>query len=127
MNSHDFKALSTRKSKLEAKKSSMIIELNRQKKSISDIDASIDEINERIKCVNIEPSVSEHAVLRYLERIKQIDINKVEPIILDEKTKQTIETIGSGRIPREDCTLIIKDKRVITLYDPEDKRGKRGS
>jgi len=60
--------------------------------------------------------ISEHAVLRYLERVEGIDINKVKDKILsDTKIVDAIRTLGSGSYPIKGGILKVIDNIVVTI------------
>ena len=60
--------------------------------------------------------VSEHAILRYLERTMELDIKAVEKEILTDETLKQYRTLGNGKYPvANGCKAIIKDNVVITI------------
>jgi hypothetical protein len=59
--------------------------------------------------------VTEHAILRYLERVKGVDLAQIEREILPDKTRDHIEELGAGNFPCGDHTLVVKDKMIITV------------
>ena len=62
-----------------------------------------------------EPIVSEHALLRYIERVYGIDLDELRGKILNPQTKEWIEQFGSGKIPSDGCRLIVKNRVVVTV------------
>lgn len=62
-----------------------------------------------------EPIVSEHALLRYLERVRGVDLNEIRQQILGEGTSESIAFARNGRIKKRDVTLIVKDCVVVTV------------
>lgn len=60
--------------------------------------------------------VSEHAVLRYLERTMELDLKAVENEILTEETLRQYRTLGNGKYPVSNgCKAVIKDNVVLTI------------
>lgn len=60
--------------------------------------------------------VSEHAVLRYLQRIMELDLKAVENEILTDETLKQYRTLGNGKYPISNgCKAVIKDNVVITV------------
>jgi hypothetical protein len=60
--------------------------------------------------------VSEHAVLRYLERTMELDLKAVESEILTEETIKQYKTLGNGKYPVSNgCKAVIKDNVVLTI------------
>ena len=70
-----------------------------------------------------EVIVSEHAVLRYLERVKGIDLNSIKKEILSDYTLKFIEKLkGNGVFPNEKgFSLKVKDNVVITIIAKENQ------
>lgn len=67
--------------------------------------------------------VTEHAVLRYLERVRNIDINLiVEEMLMDESVCSTIKVVGSGIVPISDKHAArVIDNTIITILKKESK------
>ena len=60
--------------------------------------------------------VSEHAVLRYLERTMELDPTAVETEILSEEVVSQYRTLGNGKYPVSNgCKAVIKDNVVLTI------------
>ena len=60
--------------------------------------------------------VSEHAVLRYLERTMELDLKAVETEILSEEVVSQYRTLGNGKYPVSNgCKAVIKDNVVLTI------------
>lgn len=63
-----------------------------------------------------KPEITHHAVLRFLERVRGIDIEAVRDEIRTETLKQAI-VFGAGHVKRDDCVLVIESGKVITVLD----------
>lgn len=59
--------------------------------------------------------VSEHAILRYLERVYGLDLGKIKKEILPERIAAQAKAIGNGRYGVIDHTLLIKNNVVVTV------------
>ena len=69
--------------------------------------------------------VSEHAILRYLERVHGVDIEALKQEIMPDSIKDSIETVGSGRYPVNGThTLLVKQFVVSTILTKEPKEPK---
>lgn len=98
------------------------LELIKHKKRIQkDYNTKRDEIttlNQKIK--NIEESnkdivVSEHDILRYLERVKGIDIEELKKEIITEQVENLVNVLGgNGKYPNNNIQLIMKNFTVTT-------------
>jgi len=73
-------------------------------------------LNRRRGAVKKEPSVSTHALLRYIERVLGVDIAAVEREILTPANVAAIRA-GATRIRTANMDLIVKDQVVITVVD----------
>lgn len=60
---------------------------------------------------------SQHAFVRYFERVKGIDIQQVEKDIITDDIKNMVETLGgTGEFPhKEGFILVMKDKIITTI------------
>ncbi len=59
--------------------------------------------------------VTEHALLRYFERVLGFDLNEIKSQIVPEKTVEQIRTCQSGVFPVNNFKLRVKKGIVITL------------
>ena len=85
---------------------SLIQDLARQ---IQSVEKSIDTLTK------LGPVVSEHAILRYLERVKGINIDDVRAEILPESVKATVCELGNGQYPVGNFKIRVRDGVVITV------------
>ena len=75
----------------------------------------IEEEMKKVKTGN-KIIVSEHAILRYLERTMELDLKAVEKEILTDETLKQYRTLGNGKYPVSNgCKAVIKDNVVITV------------
>lgn len=64
------------------------------------------------------PIVSEHALLRYIERIHGIDIEEVRKRILTSATIQAARIVKSGKFPLEGGgQAIIKNNTIVSIVE----------
>ena len=119
-NSHTLKGLESQLARLEsdlATCKSIIreknIELNAIQKNISkDLIESL--------TINEELIVSEHAVLRYLERVQGQKIEDIQSEILTDTFKKLAKTLGDGKIPLDKhpgFSAIIKNGIIVTIIE----------
>lgn len=85
--------------------------------TVTQFEARIAEI-EAALAQSPDPSVSEHAVLRYVERVMGVDIAQVRANILTEPTRKAIAFARTGKHKRDDCTVVFKDNVVVTVGAP---------
>ena len=64
---------------------------------------------------NNELIVSDHAMLRYLERVLEIDLKQIEGYILSENIKNMVSKLGtSGKFPYENGFQVVIKKNIVT-------------
>ena len=82
-----------------------------KKKAIENIKSQIQAIS-----ANKEITISEHALLRYLERVSKIDTDSVKKTIITPELIKIVETLGgNGKYPVGDITLVMRDYVVTTI------------
>jgi len=59
--------------------------------------------------------VSEHALLRYLQRVYELDLSKIEKEILTPETQEKIAELGNGTYPGEGFSIKVVDGVVVTI------------
>ena len=83
-----------------------LAELEKCKSKILQVQGKLNELIETYKL----PMVSEHAIIRYLERVKGIDINEIKNEVLTDNVKTMMEFSNNKHITvkRGDHTLVIE-------------------
>ncbi len=62
--------------------------------------------------------VSEHAILRYLERVKKVDLELLCDEILTKEVIEAYQQLGDGKYPiNNEYKVVIKDNVVLTVID----------
>lgn len=70
---------------------------------------------DRIK-TNGNIKVSEHAMLRYIERVKGINLDALENEIVTDKLKTMVDSLGgSGKFPIDECTVVMNNHIIVTI------------
>lgn len=65
---------------------------------------------------NNDIRVSEHAIVRYFERVKGFDISEIEKEIITEEVTKLIDVLGgSGKYPNKDFQVVMKDFTVTSI------------
>lgn len=69
-----------------------------------------------------QPKVSEHAFLRYFQRVEGYDLNEIRNKILPTDTLKIIDVLGkSGIYPVENFKVVLKDNTVVTILTGDEK------
>ena len=116
--SQELKQLKTRKTKLEVEvKDSYNIKCDADKR-YNDIKKKLKTIDEQIKKLsnNKNINITEHAIIRYLERSKKIDLNQINNEILSESLKKQIKSLNSGKFPiTNGLKAIVKNYSIVSV------------
>lgn len=65
---------------------------------------------------NTNVKVSEHAIVRYFERVKGFNISDIEKEILTDEVLKLVEKLGgNGGYPNKDFKVLIKNFTVTTI------------
>jgi len=60
--------------------------------------------------------VSEHALLRYLERVKGLDLKEIEKEIVSDKLAEWVQVVGgTGTFPGEGFEIRMKNNVITTI------------
>lgn len=71
---------------------------------------------ERLLTCSEQPVVSEHAMLRYLERVKGVDLNAVRTEILADGRAELIHKLQSCHLPiGNGLRLVVKHRQVVSV------------
>lgn len=109
MNHHTLKGLQTARSRLDAEISRIKGELDKAQRELKEIQSQIKQLTKRVVA-------SEHAILRFLERKRGINIDEIKEEILSDTLKGQIEQLGSGKFPIGDgLRAIVKQNVIVSI------------
>lgn len=112
-NAQDIKALKSRITKTKAEMDAVKIEMQMAQRKMSGLQSMVSKMEGELKAIESgKVTVTEHAILRYLERVRGIDLEEVENTILPEGYR---EKLLSGKIPINGFRIVVKDNTVITV------------
>ena len=90
-----------------------------EKNNIHRLGQKINSLNQKLNRATkgaIELTVSDHAVLRYIERVMKIDVDKIKSIILTDDIKAFSNSFGGqGTFAGESFKAMLKDNTVVTI------------
>lgn len=72
----------------------------------------------------IEPRISDHALLRYLERVMDVDISSLKLKLLTADVKDAIRA-GASAVVVEGVRFKVQDNTIVTVMDTAPKQPKR--
>lgn len=94
------------------------LEISGKNKELTLKEKELKIIEDKIANLNlVNPVISEHAYLRYFERVLGYDLEEISKIILSEKVINLKDKLGnSGEYPNENgFKVVFKDNRVTTI------------
>ncbi|MEW6732137.1 MAG: hypothetical protein AB1489_12485 [Acidobacteriota bacterium] len=124
-NSHELKQLESRRDKLTVEVEHLLEQKRELDRTYCDKKKKLEEINkeiQKLRTTSPEPIVSEHALLRYLERVKGIDLHAIKREILTEQIVAAINQVGSCKISNGNgIKFVVKDRTIISVVDENDE------
>ena len=100
-------------------------ELKKLQSIKNEIDNQIAELREKKRAINKKIAeattkkliISEHAIIRYLERVKQFDLDKIKNEILTEENETLMRNLGNGKYPIKNTKhrAVLKDGVIVTV------------
>lgn len=80
------------------------------------------EIQARKKRAAIEPSVSDHALVRYIERVQGISLDDIRDHILTDAVRTSIKA-GASAVVVDGVRFVVNNGTLVTVID--DRKAKR--
>jgi hypothetical protein len=120
--SQTLKQLQTRKFKLEALVLDKKVSLDEAQQEYSNSKSQLGNINKQIEDLSDKDIiVSEHALLRYIERVMGVDMDAIKEKILTTGLKTMISNMGNGKYPIGKGNKVMVKNNVITTIVTEAK------
>lgn len=118
VNAQELKGLQVQLTKEQANCNSLQKELSLVQRKHAQSQTAVKTLEAQIVALQTKapaPIVSEHALLRYLERVHGIDFELVRDEILGGGTAGAITFAKSGTIKKGNLALVVKDNVVVTI------------
>ena len=87
--------------------------MNKKLSMMQKYEEELQSIKERAK----DLILSEHAILRYLERVYKLDTNKLYEEIVTQELKHNYARLGNGSYSVQDCMVKIVDNVIVTILE----------
>lgn len=97
---------------LKMQQNDIAVNIQHKKKHIEEVKNKIKQLQSNKKKALV---VSEHAILRYLERVENIDINSIIEKISTDKLKEMADVLGNGTFPVNGFSAKVIDNVVVTV------------
>jgi len=105
---------------LRDEKQALDEKINKEQGTINKLQKDIERIKSAAQS-NGKLVVSEHALLRYFERVMGFNLEEIKKRIVPESVSNAIKTVGSGTFPTETHRLKVKDGVVITILTDDEQ------
>lgn len=119
LKAQELKRLQSRMTKLKGDLNNLEAEKTQITEQINYNHKAQQEIKNKIKALTppktAPPIVSEHALLRYIERVLKIDIKQIVENILTKSLIKNHSELGNGTYPNGDYKAVIKNGVVISI------------
>ena len=118
----ELKKLNTLQVKLQSEIEAIKIEREILNNKLQSAERNLGKIQEEIKKLKEGNKiiVSEHAMLRYIERVVGINLKEIEKRILTDEVKEQYKIVGNGRFPiNDEFRALIRDNVVVTITGVE--------
>jgi predicted nuclease with TOPRIM domain len=112
------KQLKSQLNNAEADLEALKIEVSNKQRELSQVQKNIDVLKYQMSKLNNNDNlkVSEHAIVRYFERVKGFDIEAIEKEILSDSVIELVDKLGgSGSYPNAEYSVVMKNYTVVTL------------
>ena len=117
--SSELKCLETQLSVREGQLKSARLELQHAQDNVNNLMLVSNSLRERIKSLTVEDSgeitFTEHSMLRYLERVKGVDLQEIQDEMLTDRERKNALELGTVNIKRPQYTIVIQNRKVITI------------
>ena len=114
----EIKSINTQIKQLESNLNALNEDVKTKQKAASAMSNRVAALKEKLLHIQTHtsrPIISEHALLRYLERVKGVDMEELKNEILDNNTVSQIKFAGSCSIKKENYTLVVKNNTILTI------------
>ena len=125
--SAQLKAVQTRLHQAEAEFKLASEALEAQRERTNEIGRKVRLLSRNLKDLkelSQEPVVSEHALLRYIERVYDTDLSVLRREILSPDVLAAIQQYGNCTVNRDGYQIVVKDRVVITIQEDKPKKQK---
>lgn len=115
------KKLQSQLSQLKAEAEALRIQVSNTQRELNTKEKNIKALEESIARLGVKDKikVSEHALLRYMERVKGIDIAAIEAEVVTDEVQRLVNTLGgTGTYPAGSHSVVMKNNTVVTVTVP---------
>lgn len=111
----DLEQLQEKEEELQREFNKICKELGNLRRKKQDIQDELDEIKRQIKVINSDVTISDHAVVRYFERVLGYNIEEIRNTICPSDVKKKVKVLTNCKYPVKDFEIVVKDNKVVTV------------
>jgi len=111
----NLKQLLTSKDRIQKEISNLDIEINNFNKKKSIKYKELNEIQQSIDKMNPTIIITDHALLRYFQRVLGYDLEEIKLKILPDKAREDILKLNTCNYSVNGFSLVVKDNVVVTI------------
>lgn len=111
----DLKQLQALQQKYKNELTVLKTEVARLNVEISSKQETVKSIQREITQLTLEPLVTEHAMLRYFERVLGFNMSDIKNKIMPTETLEKIRRLGDGEYPVEDFSIKCRQNAIVTV------------
>jgi hypothetical protein len=115
---HALKQLTVRLTKAETEHAASVADVKTAQKREAELRRTKERLRQEVedcKAGRGDPVVTEHAMLRYFERVLGYDLEEIRGMILNDQARAYIEQFGTGKIPCGGFRIVVQDRVVVTV------------
>jgi chromosome segregation ATPase len=122
LNGGKIKSLQVQITKIEEEIKNYNLQLQNIHLDITTKQQQIQKYQEELKKLKTSNDIiiSEHAILRYIERVMKIDMVKLHSEIISKDFQNTLKNLGNGTYPYKNHLIKVVDNVVVTVTAKED-------
>jgi hypothetical protein len=113
---NDFNRLQQERKDIEEKLKVIGNEIGERIKQKKFLEKEHGKISNKINDILTTVSVTDHAVLRYIERVLGYDIEEIKKKILPEEIIPAIKQLTNCDYPLDGFKIIVRSNKVVTVY-----------
>lgn len=115
MNAHEIKQLEVRLTRAKAKRDGAKAEFETAQDAYKCALLAVESLESQLKRATTDLVITEHALLRFIERSMDLTLGTIEEKIMDQVAEKA-KILGDGRYPLGDnLCAVVRDNRVVTI------------
>ena len=116
---HEIKGLESRIATARAEYTHAAEEAKAANAKCKALQNKIDQLTAELRKYRIEPTVTEHALLRYLERFMGVNLEDVKNMMMPPETAKVVKFVVNGKVPIPGGKLVVKNMAIVTVEAAE--------